>query len=210
MTREERITWQCRAVLLMVLELHLQGYQRLRILPAMAPSGGYWQCSIAPVTFVSTEHGARLDVDYWDSDLVASYSSSDQAQYFGWRDVSPHTTPRGLARRFIQRFPQTSDLGRGSDWAYSGWYVEMLHMTHPNRFPVALKEYGPDDYITTAWVGHARGKVRIPLPPPGAAPPRDAPPRVQRQSVMAADPASAFLRRTLGSGRPVPRLVRKS
>ncbi len=147
----------------------------------MAPSGAYWQCSIAPVTFVSADHGARLDVDYWESELVASYSSADKTRYFGWTDISPNTTPAGLARRFIGRFPETSELGRGSDWEYSGWYVDMLHRTHPNRFPVALKEYGPDDYITTAWVGRARGKIRIPLPPPGAAPRRDALP-LERQT----------------------------
>jgi hypothetical protein len=36
-------------VLVMVGELHKLGYQRLRVMPHMAPSGTYWRCTIASI-----------------------------------------------------------------------------------------------------------------------------------------------------------------
>jgi hypothetical protein len=44
----------------MVGELHLHGYQRLRILLYMAPSGTSWRCSIGPAALFSKD-GLELD-----------------------------------------------------------------------------------------------------------------------------------------------------
>jgi len=164
---QEGLARQCRAVLALVLELHLRGYQRLRALPGMAPSGMYWRCAIAPATLVTVAHGARLVDGEWDNPLVAHYGSGNGRQYFGWTDAQ-HSTPSGLARRFIDRFPDTVEAGRGSDWTYSGWYVDMLHLTYPNRFPYAYSDWGdPDDHLPTIALGEHEGDVRVPLPPPG-------------------------------------------
>jgi hypothetical protein len=54
---EEGAAKRYRAVLLLVLELHLRGYQRLPALPGLSPSGGYWRCSIAPVRLVVSRAG---------------------------------------------------------------------------------------------------------------------------------------------------------
>ena len=148
------IIMQCRAVLLLVHELHLRGFQRLRAIPAMAPSGKYWWCAIAPVSLVSVSHGARLVDGASNDPRIARYSSRDQNRYFQWADISPHTTPSGLARRFVQRFPDIVEEGRGSDWPYAGWYVEMLHLTYPDQFPYAMANVGvPDTHlpIASAW-----------------------------------------------------------
>ena len=83
----------CGTVLLLLHELHLRGYQRLRALPCMSPSSAYWRCSIAPVTLVASEHGARIADEMWfDDPLVATYTSGQDAKYFGWTD-SAHLTP---------------------------------------------------------------------------------------------------------------------
>ena len=47
-------------VLAIVGELHKRGYQRLRVMPFMSPSGAYWRCWIAPVKFFYRNHGAIL------------------------------------------------------------------------------------------------------------------------------------------------------
>ena len=44
----------------MVAELHLWGYQRLRILPYMAPSGMAGRCAIGPAALFSGD-GLQLD-----------------------------------------------------------------------------------------------------------------------------------------------------
>jgi hypothetical protein len=150
-----------RKVLRMVAELHIRGYQRLRIAPGMSPSGCHWRCSITPVTNISRNNGARMAS--WGT-LSADYTSGQGREYFGWKDAS-HATPSQLADLFIKRFLRISEAGYGSDWIYSGWYLEMLNLTYPERLPIAYADWDlPDDYLSSTG-GHQ--KIRIPLPPPG-------------------------------------------
>lgn len=152
-----------RNVLRLVQSLHLRGYQRLRIAPAMAPSGGYWRCTITPVSNILRTHGARTaDFDR----LTAHYSSGAEREYFGWSDAK-HASPDRLAELFTSRFPAIAEAGRGSDWLYAGWYIEMLHLTYPTSLPIADADWEtPHDCLVT--VGDP-ADVRIPLPPPGEA-----------------------------------------
>jgi len=107
--------------------------------------------------------------DSYNSPLIARYTSAAETEYFGWADAT-HDTPSGLANKFIQRFPQIAETGRGSDWLYAGWYVEMLHLTYPNHFPYAIADWETlADYLPTFSVGGS-GEVRVPSPPPGRAP----------------------------------------
>jgi hypothetical protein len=153
-----------RKVLRLVQELHLRGYQRLRIVPYMAPSGAYWRCTITPASNILRTHGALLVSD--DDRLVARYSSGAEREYFGWSDVA-HARPSDLASVFTKRMPALVEAGRGSDWVYVGWYVEMLNLTFPDSLPVAFADYSaPTHYLTTVGPGPTR---RIPLPPPGEA-----------------------------------------
>ncbi len=155
-----------RKVLRMVTELHVRGYQRLRIAPGMAPSGLAWRCSITPATNISSQHGARMLS--WDK-LAAHYTSGQERKYFGWEDAA-HAPPGRLAELFIERFPAIAEAGRGSDWVYAGWYLDMLHLTYPYTFPVAYADVDwdvPSDCLGTTG---ERSDVRIPLPPPGWGP----------------------------------------
>jgi hypothetical protein len=161
---------QCRAVLLLVHELHLTGHQRLRVVPAMDHSGKYWRCAIAPVSLVSVDHGARLVPGVRDDPRIATYSSRDQNRYFEWTDIYPYANPQELAMHFVERFPEVVDAGRGSDWPYAGWYMEMLRVTHPDQFPYTVaRSKKLDTYLPTASPATGRVKLRIPLPPPGEA-----------------------------------------
>ena len=97
-----------RQVFLMVAELHKLGYEGLRVTPFHSPSGCYWRCCIVPASMTHRDHGARLadDVDY---ESLPKYSSADEDNYFGWRNMKPKT-PLILARRFIvvfQKFAET-------------------------------------------------------------------------------------------------------
>lgn len=67
-------------ILRLVHELHKQGYQLLRIVPGMSPSGCYWRCAITPRSNVLRSHGAMLS----DNErLVAHYTSGQDNEYFG-------------------------------------------------------------------------------------------------------------------------------
>jgi hypothetical protein len=154
----------CRDLLLLVRELHLLGYERLRIAPSMSPSGVHWRCSIAPASDILRAHGARLA----QGSRAASYSSASERAYFGWEDTEG-ADPRRLAERFIERFPEIAAAGRGADPAYATWYAEMLRSTEPDALPIAFADWPtPDDCMTT--VAPAPGPARrVPLPPPGKA-----------------------------------------
>lgn len=160
-----------RKVLLMVGELHLRGYQHLRILPYMAPSGMAWRCAIAPASLFSHD-GLELDESGEFGVTTVSYTSAAGTEYFNWTDAN-HETPSGLAHLFIERFPQIAAAAKGSDWTYAGWYVEMLGLTYPNRFPYAFADWdGPEEWSNrTSWrtivtdASDADTEVRIPLPP---------------------------------------------
>lgn len=152
---------QTRKILRMVQELHVLGYQKLRIAPGIAPSGMHWRCSITPCSNTLRSNGAMMKE--WD--LSAHYTSGQGSQYFGWTDRT-HSRPIDLAHTFIQRFPQIAQDGFGADWDYAGWYVWMMHLTYPDSSPYAYA-YGeiPIDSLPTIGPKSAQ----IPLPPPGEA-----------------------------------------
>lgn len=144
----------------MVAELHLRGYQLLRIAPGMS-SPGHWRCSVTPASNISLLHGARL-VEFNDQ-LVAAYTSGQGSRFFDWPDAA-RATPTQLADKFIDRFSRIAEAGRGSDWLYAGWYVDMLSRTYPDAFPIAYADWElPAEKMTT--VGGR--EVDLPLPPPG-------------------------------------------
>jgi len=150
-----------RKVLLMVSELHVMGYQRLRIAPGLSPEGEYWRCSVTPVTNISQKHGARL-ID-WEH-LAAHYTSASGAKYFDW-SYAANLTPAKLAVRFIEEFPLIAGAGKGSDWLYAGWFQEMLGLTAPDLLPVVSEGEGRVKDRLTTYGG--KSNILIPLPPPG-------------------------------------------
>jgi hypothetical protein len=124
----------------------------------------HWRCSIAPVSNILVAHGARL-AD-WDGPAF-HYSSGGAGRFFESDDLS-HLTPSRLADEFVRRLPDLVALGRGRDWLYVGWYVEMLSLTHPYRCPIAYADMMDDSLAYLPTVGpDDSAEVCVPLPPPG-------------------------------------------
>lgn len=156
-----------RKVLRMVQELHVMGFQSLRISPGMSPSGNDWRCVIAPAKYFLRRNGAILSSPAYD--LAAKYSSADERSYFGLKDAQ-HLRPFELAKLFVDKFPDIIKESKNRDWEYVGWYVEMMHLTYPNHFPVAYTDMESyDKYLTSqSPVGdQTYNPIRIPLPPSG-------------------------------------------
>lgn len=150
-----------RKVLRLVQELHVLGYQRLRIAPGMSASGMDWRCAITDRANTLRVHGARMR----DWDLCAHYTTGQKRKYFGWTDVA-HARPIELAQRFLERYPEIAESGRGEDWQYAGWYLWMMHLTYPRAFPYAYADWPiPTHQIPTS----GDRDVFVPLPPPGEA-----------------------------------------
>ena len=101
-------------------------------------------------------------------DFILRIEDTDQNRYVEWTDIYPYATPKELATHFVERFPEVVEAGRGSDWPYAGWYMEMLRLTYPDQFPYAVARCKvPDTYLPTASPAKHRPKLRIALPPPG-------------------------------------------
>lgn len=147
----------------MVAELHVRGYQRLRIAPYLGPNG-HWRCVLAPVRMISSLDGAKCDDRLDEASLdVARYTIATGNEYWGWKDTA-HCTPGQLADVFLERWPELAAQSYGADWLYAGWYQEMLHITYPDDLPIAFSEF--DDGELAMRSLHDRV---IPKPPVGMA-----------------------------------------
>jgi hypothetical protein len=124
-------------VLSMVGELHKRGYQRLRAMPYMSPSGAYWRCVIGPVDDFCRNHGAILAGG--ESSETANYSSGQENEYFGWIDAGKDDA-RSLADKFVGRFDRLAERGRGWDYPYAGWYVHLLGLAETGWLPFVLSD----------------------------------------------------------------------
>lgn len=117
---------RCTRVLAMVHELHKAGYQRVRILPMLSPSGCHWRGIITYSDNVADDGYHILD---WDMDdqigSVARYTSGQQNEFFDWQDAHA-LNARQLAQCFLERFPLIAQKGQGCDWAYAGWLTDVL------------------------------------------------------------------------------------
>lgn len=162
------IVRRCQRVLAAVHELHKMGYQRLRIVPGRSPSGIHWRCKITPVSNVLRTHGAMAR-DF--EGLSANYTSGMSDDYFGWTDAKKDTA-RALAAKILGRFPELACAGRGRDWAYAGWYTEMLGFAARGELPVAYADWyeAPNPRCLPTTTGTESG---LPMPPPGEAEPMD-------------------------------------
>lgn len=141
-------------LLLMVHELHKAGFQRLRIHSGMAPNGMHWRCEISSVNVSKIS-----DANLYKAKELARYTSGTEDLYFNWEDARKDS-PRQLAAKFIERFPDVAGDGFGSDWAYAGWFVEMLGFAERDFFPVAFADYELPNCLADD------GERKLPFPPP--------------------------------------------
>lgn len=120
----------------MVLELHKAGFQKLRVVPGMSPSGCYWRCHITPADNIQDNGWEPIDSEHG----VAHYTSGDKDAYFEWSD-SPGKTARELAQMFLDRMPAIASRGAGIDHPYAGWFVTLLGAAEASEFPVFFADY---------------------------------------------------------------------
>ena len=168
-------------VLAMVGELHRRGYQRIRVMPFMSPSGNHWRCWISPDTLFYRDHGAYLrDTDFSETQsasLSARYTSGDENHYFGWAD-SEDDDARSLADKFLVRFSRLAGEGEGWSYTYAGWYQRLLGLADRGWLPVvisdnsmsSLKKINLHDLRPAEWRAEGDKDPSLPLPPSGKLP----------------------------------------
>lgn len=121
----------------MVGELHKRGYQRLRVMPYWSPSGLHWRCVIGPADGFYRNHGAIMLGAMMSE--TANFTSGQENEYFGWRDAGQDDA-RSLADKFVERFDRLAERGRGWDYPYAGWYVQLLGVVEAGWLPFVLAD----------------------------------------------------------------------
>jgi hypothetical protein len=141
-----------------VADLHLRGFQRLRIMPYMGGVGA-WRCVLAPASKMSVRDGAWLD-SLDDEFTLPRYSGAEEFTYWEWH-AKESTPPARLARVFLDTFPDIAEQAFGPDWLYAGWFLHALKLTYPDALPVAdgeggaLGMYGREDLVPPPPRGYA-------------------------------------------------------
>jgi hypothetical protein len=164
-------------VLAMVGELHKRGYQRLRVMPYMSPSGCYWRCEISTASVFYRNHGALFNDWAMSDDEVARYTSGQDNHYFDWNDAEQDDA-RSLADKFLRLFDKLAESGKGWDYPYAGWYQRLLGLAEAGRLPVVFADLNPplpdrvrlNDSRPKEWRDHQDELPILPLPPPGELP----------------------------------------
>lgn len=130
----------CIRMLEMTHELHVLGYQQIRIFPYLSPSGCYWRAEWAPASAfrVATEPPhVRSERE------AVRYSSCDGWAPFGWQSVS-ELSAQAMAQQFVRQFPEIARAGEGDDWAYAGWLTRLLGEARRSRLPYMLADWSVD------------------------------------------------------------------
>ena len=115
-------------LLAMVGVLHDRGHQRLRITPAIAPTGLHWRLSV-------TAEGCPE---------VARYTSGDGDTVYGWPE-SPTLSPTQLADLFVERFPALVAAGSGDDPGYAAWMRQVVDLAGQDLLPYFHADWELED-----------------------------------------------------------------
>jgi hypothetical protein len=133
----------CHKLLQMVGHLHARGYQRLRIFPYGRIM--WWRCELVPAELSDPDNGglAYVEPRHLEKGLAARFGSGGSCEPFEWGVAIEGHSIEQLANMFLERFPKLAEASMGPDWAYAGWYQEMLRRTSPSVLPMA---YAFDEY----------------------------------------------------------------
>jgi len=120
-------------------ELHVRGFQKIRIFPYMSASG-YWRLEWAPAeSFGSVIEPPRNS----NERLIARYTSGAGWQPFEWEGVQSLSVGE-MAQQFVRQFPELAAAGKGQDWPYAGWLTALLGEVRKGRFPYLIADGGVD------------------------------------------------------------------
>lgn len=133
-------TQACIRMLEMTHELHVLGYQKIRIFPSMAPSGCHWRVQWAPDT--AFESVVEPPETLREQESVR-YSSGAGWEPFGWHGVRQLSATE-MAQQFVRQFPALAQAGFGDDWAYAGWFTRLLGEARKGRLPYFLADWETD------------------------------------------------------------------
>lgn len=119
------------------------------------------------VPLLNTPLRVNLLPALWPS---TTYSSGQENRYFEWHDAQ-NDSANALALKLIERCPEIAEAGKGRDWEYAGWLVELMGLLERGGgLPVMFSEYdGPEEGVVGIFYydGSNRPPSEFSLPPGG-------------------------------------------
>lgn len=116
-------------VLRMVHNLHLSGYERLRVCPGISVTGS-WRCFITPASNMFDNGWQPMSLD--GTKVFAAEIGPD---FFGW-ERSARDDHGGLAVNYLFRFTDQLACAEGRDPKYVQWFADMLGEAEQGRLPI--------------------------------------------------------------------------
>ncbi|MCK3685091.1 ADP-ribosylglycohydrolase family protein [Maribellus sp. YY47] len=114
-------------------ELHKRGYEKLRVVPCVSPSGMSWRCS-----FVTEK----------DKAIISNWISSFLEEEIN-TEINYSITE--LTNCFEREHTTFLETCKGTDKKYKEWYKQMLNQLEEEELPYAFGEYfSPTDYWDTS------------------------------------------------------------
>lgn len=113
-------------LLFMVEELHKRGFQKLRVIPSLSPSGMNWRCR-----FVEKSKRYECLSSNWICDHEIE-NSTEELEY----------TTQELADLFTQENKEFIEHCKGEDEEYKNWYSQMLRQLKKDELPYAFADWG--------------------------------------------------------------------
>lgn len=130
----------CIRMMEMTHELHVLGYQKIRVFPSMSPSGCHWRLEWVPDYSLSS---AVTPPNHVDEREIARYTSGAGWQPFNWQNVKSLSALE-MAQQFLHQFPELARAGKGDDWAYAGWLTKLLGEVRQGKLPYFLADWDID------------------------------------------------------------------
>jgi hypothetical protein len=122
-------------LLYIVKELHIRGFENLRVIPSLSPTGLAWRCNFVSVTDREKE---AIVTSTW----IENYFSKEKNIQFSIVE---------LTDLFQREHAGFLNKCKGNNKEYIEWYSDMLNKLKKGELPYAFAEYfSPTDYWKTS------------------------------------------------------------
>ena len=134
-----KLMYSCSAyeIVMIVHQLHQQGYEQIRLFPGMSPSGCSWRWAVYPKVLMKDSNKFEKLSDCLP--FNCPYGSTGTPFPEEGQEIK-------TAKDFLREYEDYVDLGRGEDKEYVEWYRSIVEHAEKREFPIAFEEFFDADH----------------------------------------------------------------
>lgn len=122
--------------------LHQKGYEKIRLMTSIAPSGCYFRICISTKKHFDNKTGFVLCK--CEDNEVYRYSTGGEFRFFKDEPSYEEASIEEIANRLLTLYPIIENEGKGKDKEYVRWFHKLLDMVKDYKYPYAIADYGYD------------------------------------------------------------------